>query len=111
MIRARLFMRTELDPDLVHEASQGSAAALTDVLCACYPSMARIAIALSSDAARGLGVVKNLVGQSMVAAPKWQDETAPGRWFMHHTILTLREHPAAAKTDPRLQYAAGKELP
>jgi DNA-directed RNA polymerase specialized sigma24 family protein len=105
-------MKVELDPNLVYEASQGSATALTTVLCACYPTMARIAVALSGDTGRGLGIVKNLVGQAMVAAPKWQDESAPDRWFMHHTILTLREHPAPAiTTDPLLQYAAGKELP
>jgi len=104
-------MKVELDQELVYEASQGSAAALTMVVCAYYPSMARIAVALSGDTGRGLGIVKNLVGQAMVAAPKWQDESAPGRWFMHHTILTMREHPAPAiTTDPLLQYAVGKEL-
>src|SRR4051812_22639182 len=90
--------KVELDPVLVYQASQGGAGALTAVLCACYPTIARIAIALSGDTGRGLGIVKNLVGQAMVAAPRWQDESAPGRWFMHHTILTLREHPAPATT-------------
>jgi len=104
-------MKIDLDPNVVYDASQSDAAALTAVLCACYPTMARIAIAISGDTARGLLLVKDLVGKSLTAAPKWQDESAPGRWFMHHTILNIRQHPVVCKTDPLLQYAAGKELP
>src|SRR3569623_1349805 len=104
-------MNLDLDPDLVHAASQGSADALTTVLAACYPTMARVAIAVSGDTGRGLLLVKELVGLAMTAAPKWQEETAPARWFMHHTILNLRQHPIVCKTDPLLQYAAGKEIP
>jgi len=104
-------MRLDLDPDLVYDASHGNATALTAVLCACYPTMARVAVAVSGDTARGLLLVKELVGRSMSAAPKWQDESAPSRWFMHHTILSIREHPVLTRKDPLLQFAAGKELP
>jgi DNA-directed RNA polymerase specialized sigma24 family protein len=73
--------------------------------------MARIAIAVSGDTARGLLLVKDLVGRSMGAAARWQDVSAPARWFMHHTILNIREHPIVCQTDPLLQYAAGKAIP
>ncbi len=104
-------MKLELDPDQVHAASQGNASALTSILCACYPTMARIAVAVSGDTARGMLLVKELVGLSMSAAPKWFDEASPSRWFMHHTILNLRRHPVVCRTDPLLQYADGKDLP
>ncbi len=104
-------MKLELDPDQVYAASQGNAAALSAILCACYPTMARVAVAVSGDTARGLSLVKELVGLSMSAAPKWQDEAAPSRWFMHHTILNLRQHPVVCRTDPLLQFAAGKDMP
>ncbi len=105
-------MAIELDEDLVHNASSGQSEALSAVLCALYPSVSRIAIAISGSTERGLQLVKELIDQSLSAAPKWQDGLAPWRWFLHHLILNLRQRPGKpSAVDPLLQFAAGKELP
>ncbi len=106
-----LYMKIELDPDVVYAASTGKSDALSAILCTMYPFVSRIAIAVSGGTETGLGLVKVLLNRSLEAAPKWQDESAPWRWFIHHLILGLRERPTPKGVDPLLQFAAGKDVP
>lgn len=106
-----LVAMVEIEEAVVHRASGGDTAALSAVICACYPSVCRIAIAIGGDTERGLALVHELVRQSIRASEQWQDAAAPWRWFVHHAILNLRRNSTLAASDPLVQYSADKELP
>jgi hypothetical protein len=44
-----------------------------------------------------MGVTRFVVKQALHVLPAWKDPDAPQRWFLHHTILTVRR---AAKHQP-----------
>jgi DNA-directed RNA polymerase specialized sigma24 family protein len=92
---------TEIDltDDLVRSARKGKRSAVVAVLAIHYPIVWRMAAGLSgrNDVARG--VVKFVMKRSLRNLRSWKDETAPTRWFAHHTLLTTRR---AAKHQPAL---------
>jgi DNA-directed RNA polymerase specialized sigma24 family protein len=104
-------MPIELSEELVDNARDGKADALSTVIIKCYPPLCRIAIAVAGDAKRGLDLVQGLVRGSLVACENWNEPTAPWRWFLHHAILNLRRLPPSPGPDPLVQYSADKEVP
>jgi DNA-directed RNA polymerase specialized sigma24 family protein len=104
-------MPIELSEELVDNAREGRAEALSDVIIACYPPLVRISMTLAGDAKRGLDLVQGLVRGSLVASENWNEPTAPWRWFLHHAILNLRRLPPSPGPDPLVQYSADKEVP
>jgi DNA-directed RNA polymerase specialized sigma24 family protein len=87
----------ELSDDLVRAARKRKRDAVVAVLAMHYPIVWRMAAGISgrSDVARG--VVSHVMKRSLNNLRSWKDQTAPTRWFAHHTLLTIRR---AAKHQP-----------
>jgi DNA-directed RNA polymerase specialized sigma24 family protein len=64
--------------------------ALDQVFADSYPAVCRISAALTGRPDVARGVVRWVMARAMYMLPKWRDETAPERWFLHHTLLTAR---------------------
>jgi DNA-directed RNA polymerase specialized sigma24 family protein len=80
----------EIAPDVFARARKLSRPGVEDLLASAYPSVARIARALSGRADVAEGVVRFVMIRAVAMLPRWRDETAAGRWFLHHTLLTVR---------------------
>ncbi len=102
----------EIDELIVQQAAQGDNAALSDILCRCYPAVCRICVALTGDTQRGLTLVSELVRQSITACERWQDGAAPWRWFVHHAVLNVRRFPLPERRhEPLTPSATRDDLP
>jgi DNA-directed RNA polymerase specialized sigma24 family protein len=86
-----------VDEVLLAKARKYNRAAVEAIFAENYAMASRIALGLSGRADVGMGVVRFVVKQAMRAVPAWKDDGAPERWFLHHTILTVRR---AAKHQP-----------
>jgi DNA-directed RNA polymerase specialized sigma24 family protein len=67
-----------------------------------YPQLYRIAAGLSGQEDVALGTLRYLLKQSIEVMPKWKDEDAPQRYYLHHLILLLRrarKHPPQLRND------------
>jgi DNA-directed RNA polymerase specialized sigma24 family protein len=85
------------DEDLLHRARRFDRPAVESIFAENYPAVCRIAMGLSGRADVGMGVTRFVVKQALHVLPAWKDPDAPQRWFLHHTILTVRR---AAKHQP-----------
>lgn len=95
----------ELTSDLVDAARRGKRDAIIELLSLHYPIVWRMAAALAGRADVGRGTTRFLMHRSLSAMSAWKDETAPTRWFHHHTVLTTRrtyQHQPDAATDTLL---------
>src|SRR5262245_5869299 len=87
----------EIDHETLSRARRFDRAAVETIFTANYPAVCRIAMGLSGRADVGAGVARFVVKQALRTLPAWKDEDSPQRWFLHHTILTVRR---AAKHQP-----------
>lgn len=91
-----------VDPDRLARARKDDRAAIVEILATFYPQVYRIAHALSGRSDVGDGVTRYVLRRAFRAIGAWRDEAAPRRWFLHHTILTLRRadrHPPQRDLD------------
>ncbi|HEX3358540.1 MAG TPA: hypothetical protein VHS31_16315 [Tepidisphaeraceae bacterium] len=79
-----------VDDTIVAKARKYNRAAIETIFVENYQAISRIAIGLSGRVDVGMGVVRFAIKQALRALPAWKDETAPQRWFLHHTILLVR---------------------
>ena len=86
-----------IDQELLNRARRMDRAAVEAVFADNYPALYRMALGLSGRLDVGMGVVRFVVKQALRVLPSWKDEDAPQRWFLHHTILTVRR---ASKHQP-----------
>jgi DNA-directed RNA polymerase specialized sigma24 family protein len=71
---------------------------LEELFAEVYPAVVRIARGLSGREDVAEGVVRFVMTRSVVMIPKWRDETVAERWFLHHTVLTVRRAAGYAPT-------------
>jgi DNA-directed RNA polymerase specialized sigma24 family protein len=79
-----------VDEELLARARRNDREAIAAIFVENYPAISRLALGLSGRADVGRGVVRYLIKQAFRALPNWKDDDAPQRWFLHHTILTVR---------------------
>jgi len=82
--------------------------AVEAILNDCYPTVHRMACALTGQAAVAQRVTRAVLRQCIRVMPSWRKGTIAENWFYHHTLLASREaatHPPPAKQD--LLVAAG----
>src|SRR5437773_2179682 len=95
----------QISPQVFGRAKKLRRDALEELFAEVYPAVVRIARGLSGREDVAEGVVRFVMTRSVVMVPKWRDETVAERWFLHHTVLTVRRAaPAYAPT------ATGDEL-
>jgi DNA-directed RNA polymerase specialized sigma24 family protein len=98
----------EVPTDLLDRARSGKRQAIVEILAMFYPVVHRIAHGISGREDVGRGVVRWVMKTSVSQVDRWQDESGPQRWFLHHTILTLRrasKHKPELTSDPLIQFA------
>jgi DNA-directed RNA polymerase specialized sigma24 family protein len=77
-------------------------AALEQLFAAVYPVTVRLARGLSGREDVAEGIVRFLMLKAVKMVPRWRDDTAAERWFLHHAILTARRaaaHQPAVTSD------------
>jgi len=80
----------EIPSELVEGARKGNKDAVVEVLAIHYPLVWRMATGLTGRSDVGRGVAKFVMQQSLGMLESWKDDGAPTRWFLHHTVLTVR---------------------
>jgi DNA-directed RNA polymerase specialized sigma24 family protein len=89
-------------PETFLRARKYQRKALEDLFEAVYPTSMRIARGLCGREDVAEGVVRFVMSRAFAVLPRWRDETAAERWFLHHTVLTARraaDHQPAARND------------
>ena len=86
----------ELDPDLFADAKGGQREATVRLLSAFYPSVYRVAAALTGRRDVARKVARHILSRGLELLPKWAEPGAPDRWFRHHTLLLARRVKLAA---------------
>jgi DNA-directed RNA polymerase specialized sigma24 family protein len=86
-----------IDAELLDRARRYDRTAVEAIFTENYPALYRMSLGLSGRLDVGLGVLRFVVKQALRVLPSWKDEDAPQRWFLHHTILTVRR---ASKHQP-----------
>lgn len=76
--------------DELHRAQRFSRPAILRIVGDNYPAIHRIAYGLAGRASTARQILRLVVQRGLRALPTWRDETAPTRWFLHHTILASR---------------------
>ncbi len=83
--------------------------AVVELLESVYPSIHRIAYALTGTAKEARLVLVSVVRNSITVMPKWRTGALPDNWFYHHTLLASRSVARPApdpQADPLVQAAA-----
>jgi DNA-directed RNA polymerase specialized sigma24 family protein len=80
----------ELTADIVEGARRGNTRDASVLLTSFYPTVYRMAYGLSGRDDVGREIVRTVMRQSLHVMESWQQESAPERWFIHHTVLTAR---------------------
>ena len=89
----------QFDSATLAAARAGEKDALAGVLAGYYPLVWRICVNLIGGEDRARPVVRQVMTQSLAAAPGWDHDDAPPRWFRHRALLAARE--AAPAKPPR----------
>jgi RNA polymerase sigma factor (sigma-70 family) len=78
--------------ELLRRARRLKPAAAADLLQTYYPSVCRMARGLCGQERLARRVVSSVMSRSLRAMRKWREESAPDRWFYHHTVLACRDN-------------------
>jgi DNA-directed RNA polymerase specialized sigma24 family protein len=81
-----------LSEDALPLARKMDRAAVETLLRAYYPRVCRIALALCGREKDGRTVARTVMDQSLRTIPWWHNDAEATNWFLHHTVLTSREH-------------------
>jgi RNA polymerase sigma-70 factor (ECF subfamily) len=90
----------EVPEKVLARARKLDRAALEQLFAAVYPVVVRMARGLSGREDVAEGVVRFVMLRAVKMVPRWRDDTAAERWFLHHTLLTARR---AAAHQPTIQ--------
>src|SRR5438094_6488723 len=89
----------QISPQVFGRAKKLQRDGLEELFAEVYPAVVRIARGLSGREDVAEGVVRFVMTRSVAMVPRWRDETVAERWFLHHTVLTVRRAaPAYAPT-------------
>ena len=77
-------------PELLARTHDGHRDGLVEVLTERYPCLYRMAYALTGNDAAAAGVVRLVLRQSVRASRRWNSPADVTRWFIHHSLLTIR---------------------
>ena len=94
--------------DVLERAQRGDRAACAALLAESYPSVVRMARALTGDSAEAERVVDFVLTHGARFLPSWQRGSTPQNWFYHHTLLAARDRAAGA---PRLGSVQARSAP
>ena len=96
--------------EVVRRAQQFDRRAMEEVLADAYPSVYRMAHALTGRTGAARQVMHDVLRRSLRVMPNWRTGTVPENWFYHHTLLSARpfeQNPPDPRND--LLVAAGGE--
>ena len=85
---------------VVRRAQKFDRPAMEQILADAYPSVYRMAHALTGRRGAGRQVLHDVLRRSLRVLPNWRVGTVPENWYYHHTLLAAREF-AARPPDPR----------
>jgi DNA-directed RNA polymerase specialized sigma24 family protein len=91
-----------VDEEVLDRARDGDREAIESVITACYPSVHRIAHALTGEPKIALRITRFVLRRAVTAIPKWRKGLIAENWFYHYTVLTTRlvvPHPPSAQQD------------
>jgi DNA-directed RNA polymerase specialized sigma24 family protein len=86
-----------LDEQTFSRARNLDPSAVEQLLGHYYPTVHRLAFALTGREDSGRKVVHTIMRRAMDRLSRWRTEDEPERWFHHHTVLLTRRF---AKLDP-----------
>lgn len=81
---------SDLDDEVISEASRRGSAASLRVIRAALPYVWRASHSLSGDRAAARRVTRFIVKRALRQMPRWRSAAEAGRWFAHHTVLATR---------------------
>src|SRR5438105_660392 len=88
--------------DLLRDARKYHRPSVELLLTIHYPTIHRIAHALTGRRDVASGVIKFVLYRSIAVLPRWDDPSDVTRWFAHHIVLTARraeKYPPDAHND------------
>ena len=86
--------------DVVRRAQNFDRGAMENVVSDAYPSVYRMAHALTGRTGAARQVLHDVLRRSLRVLPNWRAGAVPENWFYHHTLLAAREF-AARPPEPR----------
>ena len=85
-----------ISPELLARTRDGNRDALIELLAERYPCLYRMAYALTGHEDAAVAVVRLVLRQSVPASRRWNSPADVVRWFVHHSLLTIRRVKARA---------------
>ena len=86
--------------DVVRRAQEYDRRAMETVVAEAYPSVYRMAHALTGRKGAARQVLHEVLRRSLRVLPNWRSGAVPENWFYHHTLLASREF-SSRPPDPR----------
>jgi DNA-directed RNA polymerase specialized sigma24 family protein len=86
--------------DVLRRAQGYDRRAMVEMLSDVYPTVYRMAHALTGRPGAGRQVVHDVIRRSLRVMPKWRTGVVPENWFYHHTLLSARDF-LARPPDPK----------
>ena len=86
--------------EVVRRAQNYDRRAMENVVAEAYPSVYRMAHALTGRKGAARQVLHDVLRRSLRVLPNWRAGAVPENWFYHHTLLAAREF-ASRPPDPR----------
>lgn len=80
--------------ELVRRAQNYDRQAMESILADAYPSVYRMAHALTGRPGAARQVLHDVIRRSLHVLPNWRAGTAPENWYYHHTLLAARDFSA-----------------
>ena len=91
-----------MDEQVLDRARQADREAIECVITTCYPSVHRIAHALTGEPRIAQRITRFVLRRAVVAIPRWRKGLIAENWFYHYPDLTTRvvtHHPPAPEQD------------
>lgn len=80
-----------IDDEILRRARKSDRAAVETVAAECYPTIHRVAHALTGDPVLAQRVLRVVLHHGVRVMPNWRKGIIPENWFYHHTLLTARQ--------------------
>jgi DNA-directed RNA polymerase specialized sigma24 family protein len=77
--------------DVLERAIAQDRAAMEAMLAEVYPSVFRLAHALTGRPGAARQVLHDVLRRSLRVVPRWRRGIVPENWYYHHTLITARE--------------------
>lgn len=102
----------QITDDDIAAACDGNTGAIERVYAQALEPCARVATSVSGRPDVAHNVLRELVRRSTKQFEKWSYADEASRWFMHHTIILLREHrkPLTPRDDMLLKDIGGPDV-